>query len=173
MEALTLARAQVPRLRLLAGNVTVTSSAIPFRRAAGKYWGDWIIETGRVPFEQVGLYLAACDVLVLPMFIDNISNNARWPSKLNDFLASGRPIVATRVGEVEPLFQHEIGVATNDDPQSLANGIIQIAQNPEQAKYFGQKARALAEGELNWATLVERLEAFYKRVRDSKLSHSN
>jgi glycosyltransferase involved in cell wall biosynthesis len=166
MEALTFARLRIPNLRFLAGNVVVTSSTISFRRAAEKYWDDWITETGRVPFEQIGLNLAVCDVFILPMVINSVLNRAKWPSKLNDFLAAGRPTVATRVGDVAALFQNEIGILTDDTPQALADGLVQIANNPGQAEYFGYRARALAEGELNWTSLVEQLEVFYLHVRE-------
>jgi glycosyltransferase involved in cell wall biosynthesis len=168
MEALTLARSRIPNLRFLAGGIIVTSSTMPFHRAADKYWGDWITERGRVPYDQIGLYLAACDVFVLPMFMENISNNARWPSKINDFLAAGRPIVATKVAEIAPLFRHSIGIATDDNPQSLADGVVQIAENPDQAREFGRNARTLAEGDLNWSKLAERLESFYERVLNGR-----
>jgi glycosyltransferase involved in cell wall biosynthesis len=167
MEALVLARKQIPNLRFLAGNVVVTSSAISFRQAADKYWGEWITETGWVPYEQLGLQLAVCNVFVLPMYLNSISNQAKWPSKINDFLSAGRPVVATRVKELTSLFRHEIGVLTDDDPASLAQGLIQIAQQPAQAEYYGRQARALAEGELNWTRVTEQLETFYVKVINS------
>jgi glycosyltransferase involved in cell wall biosynthesis len=100
------------------------------------------------------------------MIINSLLNRAKWPSKLNDFLAAGRPIVATRVGDVAALFQKKIGILTDDTPQALADGLVEIANNPEQAEHFGCRARALAEGELNWTTIVEQLESFYLEVRD-------
>jgi len=167
MQTLVIAKSQIPRLRFFAGNVVVTSSAISFRQSADQCWGEWITETGRVPVDQLSLHLAVCDVFILPMIINSVLNNAKWPSKINDFLAAGRPIVATQVGEVAALFKEDIGIATDDDPRSLANALVQIAQNPVQAEYFGRQARALAEGKLNWMGIVEELEAFYNRVKNA------
>lgn len=167
MQTLVIAKSQIPRLRFFAGNVVVTSSAISFRQSADRYWGEWITETGRVPVDQLSLHLAVCDVFILPMTIKSVLNNAKWPSKINDFLAAGRPIVATQVGEVAALFKEDIGIATDDDPRSLANALVQIAQNPVQTAYFERNARALAEGKLNWMGIVEQLEMFYNRVKNA------
>lgn len=167
MQTLVIAKSQIPRLRFFAGNVVVTSSTISFRQSADQYWGEWITETGRVPVDQLSLHLAVCDVFILPMTIKSVLNNAKWPSKINDFLAAGRPIVATQVSEVAALFKEDIGIVTDDDPRSLANALVQIAQNPVRTEYFGRQARALAEGKLNWMGIVEQLEAFYSRVKNA------
>ena len=55
--------------------------------------------TGRLPFEAMLEFLSACDVLALPLS-DTIANRARWPSKVNEFVAVGRPTVACDVGDV-------------------------------------------------------------------------
>jgi glycosyltransferase involved in cell wall biosynthesis len=163
-ETLALARSEIPNLGFMAIGVSIAGSNLPFRRIMGEEQ-DWIWETGRVAFSRVGVYLAACDALILPMR-SNISNVARWPSKINDYLSSGRPIVSTRLGEVKPMFEKEIGVATDDNAQALADGLVKLARDPKKMEYYGRQARAMAETDLNWDRLVEQLEAFYLRVRD-------
>jgi glycosyltransferase involved in cell wall biosynthesis len=54
---------------------------------------------GRRPYEQVGAYMAACDVLIMPW------NQSPWiracnPVKLKEYLAVGRPIVTTDFAEL-------------------------------------------------------------------------
>ena len=168
VEALVLARGAIPKLRFLAIGVSIAGSALSLRGEVGTHWGDWITDTGRVPFDQIGLYLSACDAVILPMR-RNLSNSARWPSKINDYMAAGRPIVATRVGEVELLLQRGIGVAVDDNPRSLADGLIQLQQCPAEAQEWGARGWALAEGELNWSRITAALEEFYDRVHAGSL----
>ena len=158
--ALVTARHAIPSLRFMAIGVSIAGSSLPLRAAIGADWGDWITETGRVPFDQVGLYLSTCNAVVLPMR-RNVSNAARWPSKINDYMAAGRPIVATRVGEVEPLLRQGIGVAVEDDPRSLADGLVYLMRHRTEAEECGERGRRLAEGELNWSHVTARLEEFY------------
>ncbi len=55
---------------------------------------------GRVPYDEVADYMAACDVLIMPW------NESDWiracnPVKLKEYLAIGRPIVSTPFDELE------------------------------------------------------------------------
>jgi glycosyltransferase involved in cell wall biosynthesis len=170
-QALVIARSAIPKLRLIAIGVSIAGSPLPFRAVMADSWGAWITDIGRIPFDRVGVYLSACDALLLPMR-QNLSNRARWPSKVNDYLAAGRPIVATPVGEVEPLLQHGIGVAVEDNPESIADGLRHLARNRAEAEQSGHRGRALAEGELNWSRVVARLEAFYRRVHSGYADYS-
>jgi glycosyltransferase involved in cell wall biosynthesis len=162
-EALELVRQEIPRLQLLAVGVSIAGSRLPFRKIA-HLADDDLVDTGRVAFDRIGGYLAACDVLVLPLW-DNLSNRARWPSRLNDYLAAGRPIVATRVGEVQALNErHGFGVVTDPTAQGVAEGLLEMYRDSAAASDHGRRARQLAEGELAWGQVVKRLEAFYMRT---------
>jgi glycosyltransferase involved in cell wall biosynthesis len=155
-------RTRLPNTRLLAIGVVVAGSSQSFRERVGNRWGDWITETGRIPFNRMKHYLGVCDTLILPM-LNTVSNRARWPSKINDYLASGRPIVATCVGEVELLFSQvpPPGLLTAPDPDALADGLWKVISQPELASELGQAGRRLAANRLSWAQLSSQLERFY------------
>jgi glycosyltransferase involved in cell wall biosynthesis len=51
-----------------------------------------VLQQGQVPYSDLSTYLGASTVLVLPMQ-DRLDNRARWPIKLGDYLAAGRPVV--------------------------------------------------------------------------------
>ncbi len=163
-ETLRMARYRIPHLQFLAIGVSIAGSKLPFRTIA-QLEEHWVMETGRIPFSRMGSYLAACDVLLLPLW-DNLSNAARWPSRLNDYLAAGRPIVATRVGEVSALSEKcAFGLVTDPTAQALVDGLATLYQNPAQAKIFGENARLLAEGDFSWGRLIEQLEMFYLKIK--------
>ena len=161
IDAVARARNSVPNLCLLGIGVRLAGSSRPFQELCGGK--PWIRNIPRIPFCEVNTHLAACDALVLPLRA-SISNAARWPSKVNDYLASGRPIVATRVGELAALLDQGIGIGTQDTPEAVAEGIVQLASHPEFAEQLGRRGRALAEGDLNWSRLAEKLEDLYLRV---------
>lgn len=120
-----------------------------------------VIETGWVSYEELNLYLAASDLLLLP-FVRTTATDNIWPSKLNDYMAAGRPTVATRMHVLEPIFQkYQVGLLTEDNPQDFVEGCLHLLENRSACRQIGRNARALAEGDLSWSHLVERLEEFY------------
>jgi glycosyltransferase involved in cell wall biosynthesis len=128
--------------------------------------GPEVTMTGFVPRDEMVSYLAACDVLLLPMK-NTIASRGRWPSKLNDYMAAGRPVAATAVGDSTVLFGEEgIGVATADDPGAFAAGVSSLLNNAEQRKRMGERARSIAENQFAWPALTQRLEAYYQMVID-------
>ena len=127
---------------------------------------DDLIETGWISYEELNLFLSSSDIMVLPFRRMTATNNI-WPSKLNDYLAVGRPTVATDMRILRPIYdQYDIGLLTDDTPQAFAEGCARLLQDPASRQRMSINARALAEGDLSWNSLVDRLEAFYIRLID-------
>ncbi len=126
--------------------------------------GERLIQTGHVPFAQMLDYLSACDVLALPLS-DTIANRGRWPSKINEYVAVGRPTVACAVGDLCDLFeQHEIGLLSPPEPDAFAARIDRLLDEPELAQRMGDTARAMARSSYSQDRVAERLEGFYNKV---------
>lgn len=123
-----------------------------------------LLRTGRVPAADMVAYLSACDVLLLPL-ADSVANRGRWPSKINDYLAVGRPVVAAAVGDLADLFErHEIGRKAPPEPWAFARAVDELLADPEAAKCMGGNARRLAEDIHSEAAMAERLERFLWRT---------
>jgi len=87
---------------------------------------------------DVAPLLAAADVFVLP---------SRWeglPRALLEAMAAGLPSVATRVDGTQEVLTHgEHGLLVpSEDPNELANSIIQLLEDPELRKRIGAAAQA-------------------------------
>ena len=129
----------------------------------GDLRGD-VLETGWAAYEDVNLYLCASDVLILPLMRTQVSDMV-WPSKMNDYLAAGRPIVSTAMNILKPIYQmRKFGHLTEDTPESLAEAVLALLTNPALGREFGRNARLLAEEELAWEKIVNKIEAFYFRL---------
>lgn len=158
LEAFKLINRKDAQVRLLLiGNCPVTrSDFVPEVQ-------DRVIVTGSISYEMLQDYVAACDVMWLPLK-DTIANRGRWPSKIGDYLAAGRPVAACAVGDLKDLFSRElIGVLSRDDPRDLAEATLSLLARPDLGK-LGQNARRVAERELAWEILTDRLESFYFRI---------
>lgn len=123
-----------------------------------------ILETGFVRQEHLVQYLGACDIMLLPLK-DTVASRGRWPSKINDYLAAGRPVVATAVGDIRELFErHQIGHAVADEPEAFANAVDGLLEDAELRTVMGRNARGVAERLLAWPILGEQLERHYQTV---------
>ncbi len=126
--------------------------------------GD-VIESGEVDAERIPLFLGACDLLTLPLE-RTVANQGRWPSKVGEYFASGRPVVATRVGDLGTIFEQEgIGVPAEDDAESFGRALIALSENPVRCADLAARASSYAHRCLRWDLIAEKLEAFYEDTR--------
>jgi glycosyltransferase involved in cell wall biosynthesis len=108
--------------------------------------------------------LAAADVLVQPGRSDAF-NDYRFPSKLPEFLASGRPVVLPRTN---------IGLHLEDGVEALllerggadeiAEKVAFLAVDPELRAMLGERGREFAFRELRWSKNVSAVVDLYRGV---------
>jgi glycosyltransferase involved in cell wall biosynthesis len=126
--------------------------------------------TGHLTYEQINLHLAACDVCWLPL-CDSGANRGRYPLKVNDYMAIGRPVVATAVGDVADLIRRGgFGLLATDQPGALAEKVLTLLHDPAQREIMGRRARRLAETEMTWDQMSHHLERFYAQVLEERWS---
>lgn len=106
--------------------------------------------TGLVPREAVPGYLAAASVLVSPH-----SRNDDFigsPIKLWEYMASGVPIVASRVAQLGEILQDGTTalLVPPNDPEALAQALITLHDEPAQSQRLGQAAQAEAGAKHSW-----------------------
>lgn len=119
-----------------------------------------VLRCGVIDRDKLGCYLAACDVALLP-FANKEINLGKFPNKLGDYLAAGRPIVSNPTGEVKKLLKKKrVGLLVPEDPRRFAKGISMLLNNQSQINCFGQNARLLAE-KISWLSISKQLEGFY------------
>lgn len=123
-----------------------------------------VLRSGLLSYSELNHYLAACDLCWLP-YHDSGANRGRWPLKLNDYMAAGRPTVATAVGDVAAVLRaHDIGALARDTPADLADKVIQLLGDPERRERQSHTARIVAERDFDWRLRAAELEAFYERI---------
>jgi glycosyltransferase involved in cell wall biosynthesis len=103
--------------------------------------------TQLIPHHQLPLYRAAADLLVIPNSATSPRSSLYTsPLKLFQYLASGRPIVASQVPAIrEVVTDKHVFFFTPDHPRSLAYAINQALQHPQLAQTKSQSALKLAQ----------------------------
>jgi glycosyltransferase involved in cell wall biosynthesis len=127
----------------------------------------------RVPYQprsEVPRYLALADVLVQPGRAGRF-NNYRFPSKLPEFFAMGKPIILPRsnLGRVLEDGKNCLLLETGE-PLELAERIGQCLRDEELRARLGTAARAFAEESFSWPRSAARLLRFYERTLSVRAS---
>src|SRR5262249_46780805 len=125
-----------------------------------------VIDVGMRPHVEVPRYLALADVLVQPGKSDEF-NDYRFPSKLPEFFAMGRPVVlpATNIGL--HLRDGEDAILLRDGSAlELATTLERLFADPDLAQRLGRAARTFAETHLTWSQSVIKLLDFYRQIAD-------
>ena len=108
------------------------------------------------------------DIFLMPLR-DTVSNRARWPHKICDYMSLGRPTITQPVGEIKDLFgEQRIGLLATEDPANLAENIIELGGDPARRGALGQQARRVAVERFAWPVLARRLEDCYAHAFKSQ-----
>jgi glycosyltransferase involved in cell wall biosynthesis len=107
--------------------------------------------------EDIPRLLAGCDLFVLP------SRSEAFPNGVLEAMAAGLPIVATRVGGITELIEHQrTGVLVPpDDVRALAFAILDLVQWRNHARELGRAARRVVETRYSYRRMVEQFERLY------------
>lgn len=85
--------------------------------------------------------------------------------KILEAMASGTPVVTTRLGieGIEAKNNEEVLIA--DDKEGLSDLVVEVIQNEVLYKKIAQKARLLVEEKYDWKVIVKKLEEVYKSTQ--------
>jgi glycosyltransferase involved in cell wall biosynthesis len=113
--------------------------------------------TGFVAEDQIPDYLAAMDVAVA-VLEPGFHSLARSETKLKQYMAMERAIVATAIGENRiDLDDGRCGVLAPPGDEALADAISAVLANPERGAMLGKNARAQALAVYDWRVLAARM----------------
>jgi glycosyltransferase involved in cell wall biosynthesis len=134
-------------------------------RAGGAPLGgkaEQLVRTGiltvveRQPRGAMPVYLAMADVLVSPRAF-----GGNLPLKIFDYLAAGRPIVATDISTHRAVLTRQTAVLVQPNAGALADGILSILRGPSRARELGDAARQYAFEHLGWSRFVRTVGEIY------------
>ncbi len=131
---------------------------------ARRMLGPKVTIDGPVPYADVPALMARADVLVLPRD-DAEESRAGFPSKLAEYMAAGRAVIATDVGEHAQMVAHDLTglIVPPSDPRALAAALLRLA-DPAIRDRLALAARHHAEAALAWPMLARRLVEFFEHV---------
>ena len=121
---------------------------------------------GRKPVEEMPLYFAHADVLLVTLRRDPIFS-LTIPSKVQSYLAAGRPILAALDGEGARIIEEAgAGVAVPaEDPRALADAAVKLHGLDEKARFeMGRSGLAYCKREFDRDKLMQDLDVLFDEV---------
>ncbi len=173
VDVLIEALALVPEVagRIVGGHPRESDLARLTALAAARGLTSRVAFTGLLPPQDVAGALDDADILVLPNTATEVSARYTSPLKLFEYLAAGRPIVASRLPALAEVLEDGVNalLVTPGDPQALADAIRQLAADPALARRLAERAFGDA-GQYSWARRAERIDVVLARALSPTLS---
>jgi glycosyltransferase involved in cell wall biosynthesis len=134
---------------------------------------DRIEWTGALPHVETVRLLAGCDVLASPHVPLDGQAFFGSPTKLFEYMAIGRPIVASALEQLGEVLEDRrtARLVQPNDPVELARAIEELLREPDRGHRLGAAARAEAQNAHRWedraGTILERLAMVQHRASSS------
>ncbi len=133
-------------------------------------------ETGRVVFcgsvehDEIPALLDACDVLVSPHVpLEGGAEFFGSPTKLFEYMAMGKGIVASRLGQIAEVLEHEETalLVSPGSAAELSAAILRLAESRSLRESLGAAARSAAVANHTWTRNAQNILDAYERWRDT------
>jgi glycosyltransferase involved in cell wall biosynthesis len=126
-----------------------------------------VIMTGAIAHADVPEMLSIADIAVVPSAPVSASRGGTGtPLKLFEYMAAGKPIVATALNEAAEVIQDGRNglLVQAGDVNRFAEIILALLDNPEERVRLGLNARQQAVEQYSWEQYTRRLENIYLNV---------
>jgi glycosyltransferase involved in cell wall biosynthesis len=121
---------------------------------------------GFIPGAQLIQEMAAADAMIL-LRQENRETRALFPTRLPEFLASGRPVIVSDAGDLSLYLKHEVSaviIPEGDRPRELADAIVDLATHPDKAAAIGLGGRAAVLQSFSQTRLAARIVDFIRSL---------
>ena len=116
---------------------------------------DRLILTGKVPFEEIPRYLSVADICLLPAYKNDIMENI-VPIKLYEYMAMGKPVIATKLPGIKKEFGEDSGIVYIDGSEECVQKAIDLIEDGR-VGVEGERARNYAKKQ-GWEKITDEFE---------------
>jgi len=122
---------------------------------------DKFIFINRVPYEEVPKYANAFDVCVILKKRDIPGS----PLKLWEYMACGKPVIATNTQDFRVLEEYNAGIVVDSEKtEEVADAIITLLKNKELREEMGKNGRKYVVGNRSWESVAREVEKVMKEA---------
>jgi len=123
-----------------------------------------VVFTDLVPIKTAWEYVKKADVCVSPYYPTPILNSTS-PTKLVEYMAMGKPVVANDHPEQRLVISESGGgICVPYRGKEFAEAIVYLLQNPDMAKTMGKKGRTYVEKNRDYSKICDLVESQYIKL---------
>ncbi len=117
--------------------------------------------TGWLENHKIPSLLLKASILVLPR-PDSIQAKGGFPTKLGEYLAAGRTVITTSVGEIPNYLTdgYHAFIVPPSDRRALAEKIQYAIENPRKARQVAEQGRQMATSQFNYLNISKQIIDF-------------
>jgi len=161
IEAMSLVKKKVPEVTLSIGGtpgIHHKEGINYYQRLKEQFESDWVSFREDVYYSvNASEFLQGCYITVIP-HPDHIYYHTTLPVKLFDFLACGRPVIATNCRETAKILRsYACGLVADFTAKDLAAKLIQLLLNRKLASHMGANGRKAVEEVYNWDNMAKKM----------------
>jgi len=128
-----------------------------------------VIFTGKVPYFDVPLFLAASNVAVSPIPPSNLYKVSS-PLKVFEYMGAGKPVVANKEipEQREVIRESQGGLLSAYEEENFAEAIIELLNNPYICEEMGKKGRKWVVTHRSYKKIAMKVESAYFKLLNLK-----
>jgi hypothetical protein len=124
-----------------------------------------IVYWGHLPHNEVKSYQKRATVLLNPRPSNQLITRYTFPSKLREYLLSGRPVITTILAGIPEEYYEFVYKLEDETPAGLAKRILEICSKSErELDEFGRRAQDFIRQKKNWTVQGKRIYEFINRI---------
>ena len=169
LDAMVIIRRTLPSVHLLLVGDGEAASELK-QQADRLALNSSITWAGRIPYEEVPTWIGAMTLCVAPLREDRGETS---PVKIFDYLACGRPVIASAIPSVSATFIQEVGVALipPDDHIALAEAVLALLNDRDRQSRMADHGRHFIEQGFSWTYLTNHLKEWLA-VEQAPIHHA-
>jgi len=121
-----------------------------------------VIVSGYQPHSKMPELLSMADMIVLPQR-KTLFSTAQVPGKVFEAMAMAKPIIASNISDLPEILDGCGWIVEPENPEQLAEKILYVLNNPEEAEEVGNKARQKCIEKYSWDVMEEILLRVFKK----------
>jgi glycosyltransferase involved in cell wall biosynthesis len=125
-----------------------------------------VLFTGKLPRNDIPPYICNAEALVLAR-PNSIVADAGFPSKVSEYLSTGRPVVVTKVGEIPSYLtdMQSAFLAEPGDAEAFAGKLREVLSDNSRAEEVGIKGQEIAYSVFDYKLQATRIMKFLEQER--------
>lgn len=112
-----------------------------------------------IPYDQIQHYIADAGILLVSYGDYRWSPAGFYNSSLKffEYMCSGRPVVAPRLGQIAEIIEDGVNGVLYDDCEEACQKILELAESQERRERIGAKGKATVVNSFSWNAVARRI----------------